>query len=87
MKILFIKSNIHHKNYNFILKCKIIKFTIVNSVNDIIFFNLHDYDAVISPCEPIEVSKYPNTKFIFGPQFSVFPDERLNIIKGHKYFI
>ena len=82
MKILFIKSHIHHKNLNFILKCKIIDFYIVNSVYDITNLNLDEFDAVISPCDPIDVSKYPNTKFIFGPQFSVFPDERLNTIKG-----
>jgi glycosyltransferase involved in cell wall biosynthesis len=31
---------------------------------------------------PIDVSKYSTTKFIFGPHFSVFPDDKLNSIKG-----
>jgi len=82
MKILFIKSWIHHKNYNFILKCKKIEFTIVNNVNDAYNYNFQDYDAIYSPCDAIDVSKYPQTKFIFGPQFSVFPDERLKLIKS-----
>jgi hypothetical protein len=84
MKVLFIKSGIHHKNLHFILNCKIINFYIVNSVNDIRNINLSQFDAVYSICEPIDVSRYPNTKFIFGPQFSIFPDDKLTIIKGPK---
>lgn len=82
MKILFIKSHIHAKNLNFILKCKKIQFFIVNSINNIQNIDLRTFDAVISPCDPIDVSKYPTVKFIFGPQFSVFPDSKLNSIKG-----
>jgi hypothetical protein len=82
MKVLIIIANLHHKNLNFIQKCRNIKFTIINNVHDINNYNLNDFDAVISPCSPIDVSKYPKTKFIFGPQFSVFPDDRLNIING-----
>lgn len=84
MKILFIKSSIHHKNLNFILKCKKINFYIVDSVNAIQQLDLSIFDAVISPCDAIDVSKYPNVKFIFGPQFSVFPDNKLHVIKGPK---
>jgi arsenate reductase-like glutaredoxin family protein len=82
MKILFIKSCCHIKNFNFILKCRKIDFTIVNNVSETYNLNFADYDAVYSPCEPIDVSKYPDSKFIFGPQFSVFPDEKLNFIKS-----
>jgi len=84
MRILFIKSGVHHKNLNFIMKCKKIQFHIVNSVNEINNLDLTTFDAVISPCDPINVTKYPNVKFIFGPHFSVFPDAKLNIIKGPK---
>lgn len=84
MKILFIKSHIHHKNIHFILKCKKISFFIIDSVNDINKIDLAHFDAIYSPCNPIDVSKYPNTKFIFGPQFSVFPENILNLIKGNK---
>jgi len=82
MKILFIKSFVHIKNFNFILKCKNIQFTIVNNINDAYNYNFEDFDCVYSPSDAIDVLKYPNTKFIFGPQFSIFPDERLNIIKS-----
>ena len=82
MKILFIKSSIHHKNLHFILNCKQIHFYIVNSVKDIINIDLSQFDAVYSPCEPIHVKKYPNTKFIFGPHFSVFPEKnQMDIIR------
>jgi hypothetical protein len=83
MKVLFIRSHTHRKNYNFILKCKKIKFFIVdNNYVDNIEFDM--FDAVYSPCFPINVQRYPNTKFIFGPQFSVLPDNKLNMIKDHK---
>ena len=82
MKILFIKSTCHHKNLNFILMCKNIEFTIINYVDEINRFDLSTFDAVYSPCQPIDVTKYPTTKFIFGPQFSVFPEYSLSIIKG-----
>lgn len=74
----------HHKNINFLLKCKKIDFCFIKNVEDIYNFDLNTFDAVISPCLPLDVSKFPNTKFIFGPQFSVFPDNSLDIIKGPK---
>lgn len=83
MKILFITSWTHRKNLNFILKCKQIDFHIVNHVSEIYNLNLNEYDAVYSPCEPIDVSKYPNVKFLFGPHFSIFPEEQhMSLIKG-----
>ena len=83
MKILFIKSNTHHKNLNFILNCKKITFYIIPSEHYIDKINLSQFDAVFSPCDPIDVSKYPNTVFIFGPHFSVFPESnKLSIIKN-----
>ena len=44
----------------------------------------HHYDIIYSPGEPVDVSKYPTKKFIFGPQFSVFPDHKINLI-DNKY--
>ena len=83
MKILFIRSSTHIKNFNFIKKCKIISFYIVDSINIINNINLNTFDAVFSPCEIIDVSKYPNTKFIFGPHCCLFPHEKnLEIVKG-----
>ena len=83
MKILFIKSTIHHKNLNFILKCKNITFTHINSVEEINYIDLSLFDFIYSPCHPIDVKKYPNSKFIFGPHFSVFPEFfHMNMIKS-----
>jgi hypothetical protein len=83
MKILFIKSGIHHKNLHFILNCKKISFFIINSVNDFYNIDVTIFDAVYSPCDAIDVSKYPNTKFLFGPHFSVFPEKnQMDIIRG-----
>ena len=83
MKVLFIKSSIHGKNLQFILNCKQITFHIINDVNEIQNLDLSEFDAVYSPCQPIDVLKYPNTKFIFGPHFSVFPNQnQMNMIKG-----
>jgi hypothetical protein len=82
MKILFVNS-IHHKNYHSLINYKNINLTIVNSINDIYSYNFNDYDCVYSPSHPIDVSKYPNTKFIFGPHFSVFPNPaQVSLIKG-----
>ncbi len=80
INMLFINTYIHHKNHHFISNFKKINLINCNSVNDI---NIDMIDIVFSPSEPIDVSKYPNVKFIFGPHFSVFPNESLNIIKGN----
>lgn len=78
MNVLII-GQFHHKNtdglirilqhlgYNFSWGCE----------NDI-----DNYDVIFSPLNPIDTSKYPNKKFIFGPHFSVFPDDKLSLIKN-----
>lgn len=40
------------------------------------------YDIIYSPCNAINSSLYPNKKFIFGPHFSVFPDNKLLTINN-----
>ena len=82
MKILFLNSWIHFKNENALINYKNIDFTIIRRIHEIDNHNLNEFDCVYSPSEPIDVSKYPNTKFIFGPHFSIFPDYRLIPIKG-----
>jgi hypothetical protein len=74
MKILLINYNnsMHIKNLNGLSKYNIQITQIYNTNID--SFNLSDFDVVYSPCIPIDVSKYPNIKFLFGPQFSIFPD-------------
>lgn len=40
------------------------------------------FDIVYSPAMAIDTSKYPSHKFIFGPHFSVFPDNKLRAINN-----
>lgn len=82
MKILFINNWIHRKNENALMLYKKIQFTIIKNVNEMDNYNLDDFDCVYSPCLPIDVSKYPNNKFIFGPHFSIFPEDKILPIKG-----
>lgn len=82
MKILYIKSNMHSKNNNALMNYKNIQFTIINSLNEFYDIDLSQFDVVYSPCHPINVNEYPDTKFIFGPHFSVFPEKhQMDIIR------
>lgn len=83
MKILFYKGNMHVKNMHALNNYKNIEIHHINSLNELDNRDLSIYDCVFSPCVPIDVSKYPNTKFLFGPQFSVFPEHTLNLIKSN----
>jgi hypothetical protein len=77
MKLLYIQSTTHHKNHNAIMNYKrYFEITVINDINQLENIDVSTFDCVFSPCCPIDVSKYPKTKFIFGPQFSVFPDEK-----------
>lgn len=81
-KFLYIKSNTHVKNHHALINYKNINITIIDWLDDFYKMDISSFDVVISPCEPIDVSQYPNIKFIFGPQFSIFPDNKLVNIKG-----
>jgi hypothetical protein len=78
MKILIIDS-FHHKN-------RIGLKLLLNNINyEYKFGNsneINNYDIIYSPATPINSSQYPNKKFIFGPHFSVFPDNRLQSINN-----
>ncbi len=63
----------HSKNLNALMKYNI-HFYVINHTN-LDSIDLSQFDAVYSPCIPIDVNKYPNTKFLFGPHFSVFPEK------------
>ena len=79
MKILFLENWIHPKNRNALEKYKNIEFVYTTQIEG---HDLSIYDAVYSAAQPIEISQYPNTKFIFGPHFSVFPESyQMNIIR------
>ena len=80
MKILYINIGMHLKNHNALMSYKNITFYVINH-NNLDNINLNDFDCVYSPSVPFDVSLYPNTKFIFGPHFSVFPElHQMNII-------
>ena len=85
MKVLFINIGyVHHKILHAIQNYKNITFTEVNDINIIPEEELRTYDAVYAPRGPIDVKKYNYCKFIFGAQFSVFPDDpgAIEMIKG-----
>jgi hypothetical protein len=78
MKLLII-GNFHKKNMiglNLIIKELNIEFKYGN-INEI-----NNFDIIYSPNIPINVSSYSNKKFIFGPHFSVFPDNKLKSINN-----
>ena len=78
MKVLIV-GTFHHKNkegLERLLKYLNYDYKFVNNLNDI-----NNYDIIFSPCHPIDASKYPDKKFIFGPHFSVFPNKLLDSIK------
>ena len=80
MKLLLINDWFHEKNIGTLQKYPNVEITRCNSLQQV--NNLLYYDVVYSPCNPIDIKKYPNTKFIFGPHFSVFPDNKILHIKG-----
>jgi hypothetical protein len=84
MKVLFINNWIHPKNLNSLQNYKNINFTTVGNISDIDEEKLKEFDAIYSPGKPIDVKKYMNSKFIFGPHLSIFPDnvETIEMMKG-----
>jgi hypothetical protein len=55
---------------------KNIQFYSISQISDLDKLDLSQYNCVYSPSTPINASKYPGIKFIFGPHFSVLPDEQ-----------
>jgi hypothetical protein len=77
MKILLINYGFHHKNLNAIKKYTKLDIDIIDDLQKI---NISNYDVVYSPSEPIDVSNFPDKKFIFGPHFSTFPNHKIKPI-------
>lgn len=79
MKPILITDNLHHKNrHGLVLMLN--KHNIpykFGSINDI-----NEYEYIYSPNQPININKYPNKKFLFGPHFSVFPDNKLHYLNN-----
>ena len=95
MKLLIVNLWIHHKNF---IGLKLMLNYIKN--NDETFFykigDLNDvkkefWDVIYSPAIPINSSLYPKTRFLFGPHFSVYPDNKLmninNRLKNSIYLL
>jgi hypothetical protein len=83
MKLLLIANGFHSKNFNALKNYDMEITSIYNTNLDDI--NLNEFDVIYSPSSPIDVSKYPSIKFIFGPHFSVFPDKKqIDLISGNK---
>ncbi len=62
---------------------KNIEFTTIYSSQELINIDLSQFHAVYSPSQAIDVSLHSNTKFIFGPHFSVFPvKHHMDLIKN-----
>lgn len=66
MKIFINGTNFHHKNKFFIIYW-------INKFHTRVY-NIIDADIIYSPYLFIDITKFPNKKFIFGPHFSVFPN-------------
>lgn len=84
MRILLVNINFHQKNQHAIMNYKNIQVVSIYDIHQLGHINLSEFDCVFSPSIPINVSKYPNTKFFFGPHFSIFPENSLHLIKGGK---
>jgi len=82
MKPLLITEDLHHKNSHglkIMLNEKNIPYKF-GSIKDI-----HDYEYIYSPNNPINIQEYPNKRFLFGPHFSTFPNEKFRGINNkHK---
>ena len=85
MKVLIYSDNFHSKNKNGLERILIhlnCKYTYnINLINEC--------DIIISPSFPLNTHNYPTKKFIFGPHFSLYPDNKLlqinNIFKNSVY--
>jgi len=85
MKVLINSDNFHYKNKDGLERILIhlnCKYTYNKNL-------INECDIIYSPSQPLNTSLYPNKKFIFGPHFSVFPDNNLlkinNIHKNSVY--
>ena len=87
MKLLIVDS-FHHKNMKGLeMICTHLnwKYTYKHGNISEIENEIPNYDVIYFPVRPYDPSRFPNKRFIFGPHFSVFPDNRLlNINNIHK---
>ena len=77
--LLVLDDGLHFKNKEGLIKMLEhlkIKYTVGTHIH------IKDHDVIYSPSNPIDASLYPNKKFIFGPHFSTFPNEKVVSIKN-----
>ena len=90
---LLIIGDLHHKNKDGLYR--ILEYINKNTTTQIIYKwvdagndnenDIQNSDIIYSPSNPINTALYPsNKKFIFGPHFSVFPDNKLSSINNIK---
>ena len=74
MKFLIIDGFLHHKNMAALDKMlDFLKYEYkYGGIKDI-----SDYDVIYMPSTILDISKYKDKKFIFGPHLSVFPTEQI----------
>tara|TARA_B100001093_G_C26847461_1_gene1023543 strand:+ start:2014 stop:2862 length:849 start_codon:yes stop_codon:yes gene_type:complete len=81
MKLLII-GNFHHKNKQGLeMILKYLKWDYKYARGNI--DEVRNIDIIYSPSNPINPLRFPNKKIIFGPHFSVFPDNKLSYINNH----
>lgn len=85
MNIIVVDNWWHTKNYNFLKNIKKINITWISKSSDLDNYNLNEFNAVFfpSPCDTVNIAKYPNTKFIFGPHLMNIPSY---VIGNNSYF-
>jgi hypothetical protein len=84
MKLLIV-DNFHHKNMKGLeMVCRYLKWHYAYKHGNIIDIEkeIPNYDVIYFPVRPYDASRFPNKRFIFGPHFSVFPDNRLFAINN-----
>ena len=84
MKLLIV-DNFHHKNMKGLeMVCRYLKWDYAYKYGNIIDIEkeIPNYDVIYFPVRPYDTSRFPNKRFIFGPHFSVFPDNRLFAINN-----
>jgi len=66
----------HPKNHNSMMNYKNIEIHEIKRTELLDMIDLSQFDCIYSPSTHIHVAKYPNSKFLFGPHFSTFPEKK-----------
>jgi hypothetical protein len=81
-KLLYVNTWMHPKNHHSMMNYKNIEIHEIKNVELLDSLDLSKFDCIYSPSTHIHVKKYPNSKFLFGPHFSIFPERsQMDIIR------